>query len=410
MNELYGEVLREVEVLGNAFAESGFQLYLVGGIVRDLHLGVSLDDLDFDLTTDARPDQIKALVSPLATAVWTQGEKFGTIGAEIEGRPFEITTHRAEAYSESSRKPEVIFGNDLEVDLSRRDFTLNAMAICLPGGELVDPFGGLEALQSKELVTPIEAEISFSDDPLRILRASRFIARYDLRVDPAVISAGRKLIDRMSIVSVERIREEFDKLLMTSRPSGGFEFLITVDAWPYVVGAVDVATVGQISSELDASPVDLVLRRALVFSRVRKNERQAMLSSLKYSNSELRELRKLLEGVDVVRARSELFDAPSVRRLVSGVGYSNMDRLFDLLLLQAVEDHGASQQFGELDENEDLSSLAPVLSGEEVMAALDLDPGPKVGEALSLLAERRLDHGPTDRAGELDYLKATFDR
>ena len=173
---MYPSVLGEVEGIRDAFTAGGFELYLVGGIVRDMHLGVPLDSLDFDMTTEARPETIKSLVDPLATAVWTQGEKFGTIGAQIDGRPYEITTHRAESYGDGSRKPEVAFGDDIEVDLSRRDFTLNSMAVRLSDGVLLDPFDGLGALERKELLTPIEPEVSFSDDPLRILRAARFIA------------------------------------------------------------------------------------------------------------------------------------------------------------------------------------------------------------------------------------------
>lgn len=410
VNDLYSAVLREVEALGTAFAGAGFDLYLVGGIVRDLHLGVPLDDLDFDLTTNARPEQIKALVSPLATALWTQGEKFGTIGAEIDGRPFEITTHRAEAYSQDSRKPEVVFGDDLEVDLSRRDFTLNAMALRLPAGELVDPFNGLDALEKRVLITPIEAEVSFSDDPLRILRASRFIARYDLHVDPSIITAGTQLIDRMSVVSVERIREEFDKLLLAPSPSAGFKFLVDVDAWPYVVAEVDPSAVGVIATELDAAPLDLVLRRALVFRHVPVTKRQALLSSLRYSNVERRELLKLLEGAEKIHAKSGSVDAALVRRLVHSIGYQNIERLRQLLLIQGAGDRGFGALFEELDEQEDLTSLSPVLTGEEVMSALDLEPGPRVGEAIALLQERRFDDGPLDRDSELEYLRDNFSR
>lgn len=397
-------------MLGTAFADAGFELYLVGGIVRDLHLGVSLDDLDFDLTTNARPAQIKALVDPMATALWTQGEKFGTIGAEIGGRPFEITTHRAEAYSQDSRKPEVVFGDDLEVDLSRRDFTLNAMALRLPEGELVDPFGGLEALANRVLVTPIEAEVSFSDDPLRILRASRFIARYGLQVDPAIISAAKSLIDRMTVVSVERIREEFDKLLMAPSPSAGFEFLVSVDAWPYVVRAIDPSAVEAIAAELDASPLDLLLRRAVVFSHASADERRDLLSSLRYSNAERRELNTLLEGAETVRSLSDPATAGLVRRLVHSVGYDNIERMRQLLDVGGADDGGVGALFDELDKFEDLRELRPTLTGEQVMTALELDPGPRVGEALALLQSRRFDAGPLDRDSELEYLLANFTR
>ncbi len=408
MDERYAPVLQEVEALGSAFASAGFALYLVGGIVRDIHLGVALDQLDFDLTTNARPDEILPIVKPLASAVWTQGEKFGTIGARINDRPFEITTHRAESYSEQTRKPIVAFGQDLNQDLSRRDFTLNAMAIRVPDGELFDPFEGLKALEEGVLVTPIEPEVSFSDDPLRILRAARFIARYELRVDPVVIEAAQNLIDRMSIVSTERIRDEFDKLLMAATPSAGFEFLIAVNAWPYVIGAIDVATVSEIAEAVDAAPLDIELRRALVFSFVSVSDRKSILSSLRYSNAERRSIQVLLNGADAVNVRTLPFDAPGVRRLVAAVGHGNLGRLQQFLALRGLDDCGLAAEFERLSAGEDLASLSPELSGEEVMAILDIESGPQVGQALALLQKRRFDEGPLHRSGEAEFLKNNF--
>ena len=185
-------VVAEVTPLAERFAQAGHRLYLVGGIVRDLWLDRALDaSSDIDLTTDASPATTKSLVTELAEAVWTQGERFGTIGILLAGRAIEITTHRAESYTPESRKPVVSFGDDITVDLSRRDFTVNAMAIEVPGAVLVDPWSGIEDLRAGWLRTPLAPEVSFTDDPLRMMRAARFAAKYGLE-------PGVELVDRKS--------------------------------------------------------------------------------------------------------------------------------------------------------------------------------------------------------------------
>ena len=410
MNDLYASVLQEVEALRDAFSSAGFELYLVGGIVRDLHLGAPVEELDFDLTTDAHPEDIKRLVSPLSTAVWTQGERFGTIGCQVDGRPIEITTHRAESYSDETRKPEVVFGDDITVDLSRRDFTLNAMAIQVSNATLIDPFDGLGALEARILKTPIEPEVSFSDDPLRILRAARFIARYDLLVDSGVLTAGQELIDRMSIVSAERVRDEFDKLLLAPEPSAGLSFLAEVGAWPHIVPTIDVSTLADLAEQLDAAPVDLPLRRAIVFIYCADRDRADALSALRFSNEDSRWLRLLLAGFDVVRSGGQPLDASTLRRLIARVGFENVPQLQRLLESRGVADRGFGVLFTELDAQEDLADLDPVLTGDEVMALLDLEPGPEVGAAIGVLRERRYDEGPTDAEGETDYLRSRYRR
>lgn len=407
---MMSEVLSEVEPLTEAFANAGHSLYLVGGIVRDMHLGVEIDDLDFDLTTDALPAMIRELVKPLAQAVWTQGEKFGTIGCRIDGRPYEITTHRAESYNDGSRKPEVVFGDDIEVDLSRRDFTVNAMAIQTRDGSFVDPFNGRDALANRSLMTPIDPEASFSDDPLRILRAARFIARLDLVVAEPVRAAAVALIDRMSIVSAERIRDEFDKLLVTDSPSKGLRFLSSIGAWPYIAPAIDDAQLVGLGADLDRSRVDRELRRLVVFSRCPSRERADQLDALRYSNTEGRAMRLVLAGFDLVKQGGQDFEATTVRRLVDRVGYESMPLLFELLGARQVNDRGLEARFCELDAAEDLSLLRPELTGEDIMDILGIDPGPEVGAALSVLQERRFEHGPLDRASELTYLLEKYRR
>jgi len=407
-------VLDEVAPLTEAFENAGKSLYLVGGIVRDLHLGVPIESLDFDLTTDARPLEIKELVKPLASAVWAQGERFGTIGCRIGGRPYEITTHRAESYSDGSRKPDVVFGDDIELDLSRRDFTINAMAIRVArdaaDAELIDPFGGADHLEERVLRTPIEPEVSFQDDPLRILRAARFIARYALSVDGDLFAAAEKLIDRMRIVSVERVRDEFDKLLVADEPSSGIAFFEAVGAWLYVAESIPVEELEQIGIELDRSAVDLELRRAVVFSHCPTSARRVQLETLRYPNTEARSLRLVLAGLELVKESGQDFEAQKVRRLVDRVGYGSMPLLLNLIEVLGVRDWRLPMVFNELDCSEDLSNLTPELDGESVMDTLGIESGPEVGAALGVLRERRFEQGPLDREDEVAYLLERYRR
>ena len=218
-------LLESMRPLAERFDAAGFKLYLVGGVVRDAVLGRPLfQDLDF--TTDARPTETRALVEDWAESVWTQGERFGTIGFIKDGHRYEVTTHRGEAYSPDSRKPDVVFADAVEEDLARRDFTVNAMALSLPDARLIDPFGGVDDLAAHRLRTPLRPEESFSDDPLRMLRAARFLAGYDLVPDADLVDAVRALRGRLEIVSAERIRDELDKLLVVPKPGGGLWFLV----------------------------------------------------------------------------------------------------------------------------------------------------------------------------------------
>ena len=408
------QVLDEVMPLTEVFLGAGHTLYLVGGIVRDLQLGVPIEALDFDLTTDARPDRVKELVGPLASAVWAQGERFGTIGCRIGDRPMEITTHRAETYTDSSRKPEVQFGDDIELDLSRRDFTLNAMAVRLAtersNVELIDPFDGVAALEARILRTPIKPEVSFNDDPLRILRAARFITRYSLSVEDEVFEAAKSLSERMSIVSVERIRDELDKLLDAAEPSSGLAFLGEVGAWPFVAEFIPVSALEQIGIELDRSRVSNDLRRAILFSHCSPEDRRSQLSALRYSNSETRELRLLLGGFDVIGADGQAVEPTTVRRLVDRVGYESIPLLLELVDVRAVKDRGVPELFTVMDAEEDLSNLTPHLDGEAIMDLLGIESGPEIGAALGVLQERRLEEGPIDRAGEVEYLLEKYRR
>ncbi len=394
--------MREAESVSSRLVDAGHRVFLVGGIVRDVHLELPLEALDFDLTTDARPDIIKSLVAPVADDVWAQGEKFGTIGARIDGRDFEVTTHRAEWYSSETRKPEVAFGDEIDADLSRRDFTINAMAIELPSGELIDPFDGRGDLRRRVLRTPLDPHVSFSDDPLRILRAARFIARYDLAVDDGLEDAANALSDRMEIVSVERIREELDKLLLAPDPTPGLRFLDRVGILGSITEPTSPVDVESLGALVASANIDRDLRRLLVHSIGTSDDRRDRVDRLRYSAAEQRSIRTILDGSDHLLSSTD-WSAEAVRRLVVAVGHDHVAMTSEVSRLRGASDSFA-RAFDELAAIEDLADLRPALDGASVMEALDLEPGPAVGDVLAALTERRLVEGPIDAAGELAWL------
>src|ERR1700712_1258147 len=224
--ERLGHLARSATVarVSTAFADAGHELALVGGPVRDALLGRSVHDLDF--TTDARPDRILSIVAPIADAVWDMGRQFGTIGARFGDDTVEITTYRTDSYDGATRKPDVEFGDTLEGDLLRRDFTVNALALRVPEVKLVDPSGGVEHLIGRTITTPSSPEISFGDDPLRMMRAARFASQLGFDVDPETEDAMARMADRIDIVSAERVRDEISKLLITDEPRAGVELLV----------------------------------------------------------------------------------------------------------------------------------------------------------------------------------------
>ena len=279
----FDSLLREIRPLAEAFGDAGHRLYLVGGIVRDGLLGLERVELDIDLTTDALPDDVEEIMrSRRPTALWLQGKRFGTVGARFTGpdgkdRAYEVTTHRREAYEQGSRKPEVAYSDDIVADLSRRDFTVNAMAVdaMSPPGEavLVDPFSGLADLRVGRLRTPLDPEMSFADDPLRMLRAARFVAGHALVADPSVLEAIQRLRARLGIVSAERIRDEFSKMLLSPQPYAGFALLaetslLGVFARPLTPLISDGALLERVGGVLARCPADLGFRLAAVFSLV----------------------------------------------------------------------------------------------------------------------------------------------
>ncbi len=395
-------ILAESAPLAEVFRNAGYRLYLVGGVVRDHLLGLDTADQDIDATTDARPEEIKRLVADLADAVWTQGERFGTIGCRINGYPYEITTHRAEAYDEASRKPVVSFGDEIEEDLARRDFTVNAMAVDLGDHALVDPHDGRGDLEHAVLRTPLDPEVSFSDDPLRMLRAARFHAAYGLTPVEPLTAAIVDMGDRMAIVSVERIRDELQKLLLLEQAGGGLGLLHDTRLLGRVVAAL---------GDLDRNDLEAVGRRvvaqpstigprwaALLFDVGFPHE---ALGSLKPSGALSREVawlvgdRSWLEMMptDEESLRREAAAAPGGHLVEERLDFVEALRHADGL---EVDDLARSRSvLAALREAEpDLDDPVAVLSGDQVCALLELDPGPLVGVALDWLARQRFAEGP----------------
>ena len=395
--------------LKRLFGDAGYRLFLVGGVVREAVAGRFVSGSDLDCTTDARPATIRLIVSSAATSLWTQGERFGTIGCVVDGQAFEITTHRAERYETGSRKPVVAFGDDLISDLARRDFTVNAMAVDTADGTLVDPYGGCDDLAARILRTPLDPTVSFGDDPLRMLRAARFIASHGLTPDGALVTAVKAMVDRLGIVAVERVRDEFEKLLLLDDPSEGFRFLSQTGLMERVTADLthrDVTEMGRITAAVAAEPasrwaslcvgespevVAARLRRlrcsnALVSSAAALIAARARLAVTGSSRGDVRRfVQECRVPVDAALAFAEA--------VATACGESN-DRLLDF-----------ARTLAELRRIEDVDNFALPVDGDEVMAALGLAPGPEVGRALDYLRERALEHGPSTKRDALEALQ-----
>ncbi|HEY5246037.1 MAG TPA: CCA tRNA nucleotidyltransferase [Acidimicrobiales bacterium] len=433
--------------LADRFIGAGYDLYLVGGSVRDALVAGSATapagEGDYDLTTPARPDDIERIVSGWADAVWTQGKRFGTIGCRRGGRTYEITTHRAEAYHPDSRKPEVSFGDDVEADLSRRDFTVNAMALKLPEMALVDPFDGIADLAAGRLRTPLDPEVSFDDDPLRMLRAARFAARYGLTPEERLVDAIRTGHHRLSIVSAERIRDELDKLIVVPTPSNALWFVVETglaeeflpelpglaleqdpihrhkDVLAHTLAVVDKTSAGQTNP-------DRLLRLAALFHDVGKPRTRAFVDGgvtfhhhevvgARMTRRRMEALRYPKDDVETVVRLVELhlrfhtyrlgWTDKAVRRYVRDAG-PLVDRLNELTRCDCTTRNEAKaralgrrmdeleRRIAELRELEELDAIRPDLDGRQVMDRLGLPPGRTVGEALAFLLELRMEEGP----------------
>lgn len=441
-------LLEATSELAARFTGAGHRLYLVGGSVRHAIVagawhedgadGSSAHAGDFDLTTDAHPEQTEQILRGWADAVWTAGKRFGTIGAAKGGRRYEITTHRAEAYVPESRKPEVSFGDSVEVDLSRRDFTVNAMALSLPDLALIDPYDGLGDLAAHRLRTPLDPHISFGDDPLRMLRAARLVAGHGMAPDPAVVSAVREMHGRLAIVSPERIRDELDKLLVVERPSPGLWFVVDTGLAEHFLPELPALALEQDPVQrhkdvlahtlavVDKASPDRLLRMAALLHDIGKPRTRAYgpegvtfhhhelvgarmardrLVALRYPNDDLEVVVRLVELHLRFHTYRLGWTDKAVRRYVRDAG-PLLARLNELTRCDCTTRNPAKaralarrmdeleQRIEELRTREELDAMRPDLDGVQVMEQLGIRPGPLVGEALEFLLELRLEEGP----------------
>ena len=428
--------------LGRRFAAAGHELYLVGGTIRDALLERTAPDLDF--ATDASPDQVLAVVRGWSDYVWLQGVRYGTVGVRKDDFRLEITTFRADTYRDDSRKPEVTFGRSIEEDLRRRDFTVNAMAVRLPDGGFVDPYGGLADLAARRLRTPSGPAASFEDDPLRMLRAARFAAQLELAPTPETVAAIAERHGRLAIVSRERIRDELEKLLLGRAPAKGLWLLVNTgladeflpklpalaleqdpvhrhkDVLRHTIAVVERATA------YDADAPDLTLRMAALLHDIGKPRTRRVgpegvsfhlheVAGAKLAERRLTELRFPAGFVADVRKLVLLhlrfhtyrlgWSDAAVRRYVRDAG-PLLDRLnylvrsdcttrnvFKARQLAAYSDE-LEERIARLAAEEELAAIRPPLDGRQVMALLGIPPGPLVGKALDHLLELRLDRGP----------------
>jgi poly(A) polymerase len=444
--------------LSDRFRSAGHTLYLVGGSVRDAIVAdgeapVTVARPDLDFTTDARPDDIEAVLQGWADAVWTQGKRFGTIACLRGGQKYEITTHRAEAYHPDSRKPEVAFGDRIEDDLARRDFTVNAMALRLPELELIDPFGGLVDLAERRLRTPLDPELSFADDPLRMLRAARFIAKLDLEPTDELVAAVRSGHDRLAIVSAERIRDELDKILVVPVPSTALWFIVRTglaeEFLPELPGlALEQDPVhrhkdvlGHTLAVVDKTSPDRLLRLAALFHDVGKPKTRAFADGgvtfhhhevvgARMTRKRMQALRYPNDEVDLVTELVNLhlrfhtyrlgWTDRAVRRYVRDAG-PHLDRLNELTRCDCTTRNAAKARaldrrmdelvarIAQLREQEELDAIRPDLDGAQIMDHLGIPPGRAVGDALGHLLELRMDEGPLGEEEALRRLDAWWE-
>ncbi|MDQ3620165.1 MAG: CCA tRNA nucleotidyltransferase [Actinomycetota bacterium] len=421
--------------LAERFRAASQELFLVGGTVRDAFLGRPQEDLDF--ATDAPPERTLELVQPEAEATWLQGMKFGTVGARISGLHMEITTFRTETYAPESRHPDVAFAPSIDSDLSRRDFTVNAMALRLPEKEAVDPFGGLKDLDARLLRTPIEPSDSFTDDPLRMLRAFRFASQLDFKVHDDVLAAISALRETLATVSAERIREEFTRLIMGGKPGNALQLADRT-------GIAELFLPELSALKLEQDPVhrhkDVFLHTLAVVERTRQDEELRVAALLhdigkpktrriesggvtfhhhevvgaEMAEKRLRALRYPNETVLAVKELIRLhhrfhtyrlgWTDSAIRRYVRDAG-PLLGKLNELVRADCTTQNPAKARelAGRMDEleerikllaeQEELARIRPELDGIQVMAYIGKEPGPVVGEALRHLLEVRLDEG-----------------
>jgi poly(A) polymerase len=433
--------------LAGRFTAAGHSLYLVGGSVRDAFLERAHTDLDF--TTDARPEQIREIVDPWADAVYRVGEAFGTIGLKKDGLGAEITTFRSEIYRDDSRKPVVSFSHDLEEDLSRRDFTINAIALRLPDLEAVDPYGGLTDLAAGRLDTPLDPDISFTDDPLRMLRLFRFQATLGFSIEDRVLEAAHGLAPRLEIVSAERIRDELSRLLLAARPGKALLGVVAAGLSPWFLPELDALAMEQdpvhqhkdvlahTLAVVDKTHPELVIRLAALLHDVGKPDTRAFgVEGVSFHHHEVVGQRMARERLRALRYPREIVDDVSrlvflhlrphtlkmgwtdaaVRRYVRDAGHllTPLTELVrcDVTTANPRKAAAISQRIDELEERitalrerETLDALRPPIDGHRVMEFLGIKPGPAVGEIMDLLYERRIEEGPFTEEEALAMVK-----
>lgn len=437
-----------IDTLGERFARAGHELALVGGPVRDAMLGRQHNDLDF--TTSARPEQTEALLKGWADAIWDVGRAFGTIGCRRGDWQVEITTYRSEAYDPDSRKPTVDYGDTLAGDLGRRDFTVNAMAVRVPGRELEDPYGGVVDLAERVLRTPGRPEDSFSDDPLRMMRAARFAAQLGFGVDPAVVEAMTAMAGRIEIISAERVRDELVKLVCAPYPRLGLRLLVDTglaalvlpelpalalerdehhrhkDVYEHTLTVLEQA-IG-LESRLPGGGPDFVTRFAALMHDVGKPRTRRFVDDgtvtfhhhdvvgAKITRKRMKALRFSNDEIDAVTKLVELhlrfhgygtgeWTDSAVRRYVRDAG----DQLERLHVVTRADCTTRNQRkadrlrrtydelearIARLSEQEELDAIRPDLDGNQIMEILGIGPGREVGAAYRHLLELRMDRGP----------------
>lgn len=390
--EIFTEIVNTAADLTNLFKDNGFRLYFVGGIVRDLLLGYKPDVQDLDCTTDASPKEIKRIVQPIADAVWLQGERFGTVGMRVNGTNYEITTHRAESYVDDSRKPVVNFSTNLSDDLIRRDFTVNAMAVDTATGELFDPYGGVKDLEEMTLRTPMDPEESFTDDPLRILRAARFIAAYGFSPTGDLLQAAQKISERLNIVSTERIRDEIFRLLSVEDPRLGLKFLSASKTVSYVFP--EVFELSEERQEMLFNQVSLVeaepLMRLAVFKEMIPDSR---LRSFRLSSKELVYVEKIRNALVLLEKndQNDWSDAKFRRLAFDTEGaLDDVVRIWERIFPKNLT---VINELKRLNEAGEFTTFKPFFDGETIMNELDIEPGPDVGTVTDWLINLRIEEG-----------------
>ena len=399
--EQLNKLLLFTSPIKECFKADDKQIYLVGGIVRDLHAG--LDDifnLDLDFTTDATPDEIKKIIQPVAESVWLSGQRFGTIGAQINGKTIEITTHRSESYVSESRKPVVTFSTDLQEDLSRRDFTINSMAINLESGNLIDPFNGLRDLQMKILRTPLDPHISFSEDPLRMMRAARFISRYNLTLEKGLKESVQELKGRLEIVSKERIRDELNKLLITPDPNPGLKFLLKTKL--YETFLPELTSYSRLH-QIRYLRHDHCIRLAALLVNSRPETRTARLKDLKYSNREIDTIDNLISASQMIWTQP-MNDA-QYRKWYLHAGDNRQGSIEIASIQRGARKRIAAIQRKARHLDEELKNYTPPFTGSEIISTLNIDQGPQVGEALKILENIFIENGPISNQEAINFLQ-----